>query len=198
VSPAIETVSTITKIFAARNKLTSCYVLRRNRSLIQHAHCMLSDSQYLRRNRVIIGAAEGFLHIEVLLAFKLEFLCLSVHFFIRSRRPAAMVRSVIKRHSKESLKKDFSCDLGVDCVGGSSFACERRDNLVGDPMPAALVVRVVDPWNVDSLLSLLADSIDSSHDLHKYVECNGELKDVDTTGSALKVDGDRAKGIGDK
>jgi hypothetical protein len=91
-----------------------------------------------------------------------------------------MVRSVIIRHSKESLKKGFSCDLGVICFGSSSFACERRDNLASDPMPAALVVRVVDPWNVDSLDSLLADSIDSSHDLHKDVECNWELKDVDT------------------
>jgi hypothetical protein len=83
-------------------------------------------------------------------------------------------------------------------VGGSSFTCERRDNLMGDPIPVVLVVRVVDLWNIDSLLSLLADLIDSSHDLYKYIECNGELKDVDTTGSALKVNRDRAKGIGNK
>jgi hypothetical protein len=90
-----------------------------------------------------------------------------------------MVGSVIIRYSKESLKKGFSYDLGVIYLGSSSFARERRDNLASDPMLVALVIRVVDPWNVDSLDSLLAYSINSSHNLYKDIECNRELKDVD-------------------
>ena len=103
-----------------------------------------------------------------------------MYFVIRSYGPASIVRSVIIRYSKESLKKGFSCDLGVICFRSSSFACEKRDNLTSDPILVVLVIRVVDPWNIDSLDSLLADSIDSSHDLHKDIECNWELKDVDT------------------